>query len=303
LLAELSPLVRLGIAHEEQHQELLLTDILHAFSQNPLQPAYAGPSASAFARPAAPLAEPLRFVTFPGGLREIGASARGFAFDNERPRHRRWLEPFALAERLVCVRELKAFIEAGGYRTPSLWLSEGFDMVRARGLASPMHSSYEGGRLHVFSLAGARVVHDDEPVVHVSYYEADAIARFLGARLPTEAEWETVAEGEAPRGNFADGSLRPQPASSAPAAASGVRQLFGDAWEWTQSSYEPYPGYEVSRGALGEYNGKFMVSQMVLRGGSCLTPRGHVRASYRNFWHPPTQFQMTGIRLARGVQA
>jgi len=308
-LAQVLPTVQLGIAHEEQHQELLLTDILHAFSQNPLRPAYTGAPASAFARPEAPPSarasapDPLAFVTFPGGLREIGAPARGFAFDNERPRHRRWVEPFALGDRLVCVRELKAFIDAGGYRAPSLWLSEGFDMVRARGLTSPLHSSYEDGSLNVFTLAGARVAHDDEPVVHVSYYEADAIARFLGARLPTEVEWETVAEGEALRGNFSGGSLRPQPASSAPGGASGVRQLFGDAWEWTQSGYEAYPGYEVTRGALGEYNGKFMVSQMVLRGGSCFTPRGHVRASYRNFWHPPTQFQMTGIRLARGVPA
>jgi ergothioneine biosynthesis protein EgtB len=299
-LALVLPAVQLGIAHEEQHQELLLTDILHAFSQNPLRPAYR-PEAPPSARVSPPA--PLAFVTCPGGLREIGATARGFAFDNERPRHRRWVEPFALGDRLVCVRELKAFIDAGGYRAPSLWLSEGFDMVRARGLTSPMHSSYEDGCLNVFTLAGARVAQDDEPVVHVSYYEADAIARFLGARLPTEVEWETVAEGEALRGNFSDGSLRPQPASSASSGASGVRQLFGDAWEWTQSSYEPYPGYEVSRGALGEYNGKFMVSQMVLRGGSCITPRAHVRASYRNFWHPPTQFQMTGIRLARGVPA
>jgi ergothioneine biosynthesis protein EgtB len=299
-LAQALPIVELGIAHEEQHQELLLTDILHAFSENPLRPAYrpeATPSGCS------PQPDPMRFVSRAGGLLEVGAPATrgGFAFDNERPRHKRWIEPFALADRLVSVRELKAFIDAGGYRTPSLWLSDGFDVVRARGLASPMHSSYEDGCLTVFTLAGARVARDDEPAVHVNYFEADAIARFLGARLPTEAEWETFAEGEAVRGNFSDGALRPQPASRAPDSVSGVRQLFGDAWEWTQSSYEPYPGYEVSSGALGEYNGKFMVSQMVLRGGSCLTPPGHVRASYRNFWHPGTQFQMAGVRLARRV--
>jgi ergothioneine biosynthesis protein EgtB len=298
-LARALPILELGIAHEEQHQELLLTDILHAFSESPLRPAYR-PEATSSGR--SPQPDPLRFVPRAGGLLEIGARAgAGFTFDNERPRHKRWIEPFAVADRLVSVRELKAFIDAGGYRTPSLWLSDGFDVVRARAMTSPMYSSYEDGRLTVFTLAGARVARDDEPVVHVSYYEADAIARFLGARLPTEAEWETLAEGEAVRGNFSDGALHPQPASSAQDGLSGVRQLFGDAWEWTQSSYEPYPGYEVSGGALGEYNGKFMVSQMVLRGGSCLTPRGHVRASYRNFWHPRTQFQMAGIRLARAA--
>jgi ergothioneine biosynthesis protein EgtB len=296
-LARALPVVEIGIAHEQQHQELLLTDILHAFSENPLRPAYR-PEPPASVHPRVP--GPLRFVPYAGGLWEIGVpEGRGFAFDNERPRHKRWLEPFAIADRLVTVGELRAFIDGGGYRTPSLWLSDGFDVVRARSLTAPRYASYEDGRMTVFTLAGPRAARDDEPAAHVSYYEADAIARFLGARLPTEAEWETVAEGEAVRGNFADGPLRPRPAGG----ASGVRQLFGDAWEWTQSAYEPYPGFAISRGALGEYNGKFMVSQMVLRGGSCLTPPGHVRASYRNFWHPRTEFQMTGIRLARGGAA
>ena len=237
---------------------------------------------------------------------QIGAAAdSGFAFDNEQPRHKRWVEPFELADRLVSVRELKAFLDAGGYRTPSLWLSEGFDFVRASAATSPLYSTYEDGQLQMLTLRGMRVASDDDPVVHVSYYEADAIARFLGARLPTEAEWETFAEGNPVRGNFADdGPLRPLPATAASAAdAHGVRQLFGDAWEWTRSSYEPYPGYTAPSGALGEYNGKFMVSQIVLRGGSCLTPDGHVRASYRNFWPPATRFQMAGIRLARGASA
>jgi ergothioneine biosynthesis protein EgtB len=299
-LARVLPIVELGIAHEEQHQELLLTDILHAFSESPLRPSY---------RPEAPQPvrsaeqDPLRFVTCDGGLRQIGASA-GFAFDNEGPRHKRWVEPFELADRLVSVGELKAFIDAGGYRTPSLWLWEGFDFVGARSATSPLYSTYEDGQLRVFSLAGLRVASDDEPVVHVSYYEADAIARFLGARLPTEAEWETLAAERAVRGNFSDDDvLRPLPAPAASPDGRGLRQLYGDAWEWTQSSYEPYPGYSAPSGALGEYNGKFMVNQIVLRGGSCLTPSGHVRASYRNFWHPQTQFQMAGIRLARGVSA
>ena len=195
-------------------------------------------------------------------------------------------------------------MDAGGYRTPSLWLSEGFAFVRERAITSPLYSSYEDGELYVFTLGGSRRASDDEPAAHVSYYEADAIARFLGARLPTEAEWETFGEQSDVRGNFAgNGVYRPLPASAVSAHRGGARQLFGDAWEWTQSSYDPYPGYKAPAGALGEYNGKFMVSQLVLRGGSCLTPTGHMRASYRNFWHPHTRFQMAGIRLARGVSA
>jgi ergothioneine biosynthesis protein EgtB len=300
-LARVLPVVELGIAHEEQHQELLLTDILHAFSESPLRPAYR-PEVLAPARRLGP--DPIRFATSDGGLRQIGASGTGFAFDNERPRHRRWVEPFELADRLVSVRELKDFMDAGGYRTPSLWLSEGFAFVRARAITSPLYSSYENGELYVFTLGGSRQASDDEPAVHVSYYEADAIARFLGARLPTEAEWETFGEESDVRGNFAgNGVYRPLPASAVSAHPRGVSQLFGDAWEWTQSSYDPYPGYKAPTGGLGEYNGKFMVSQLVMRGGSCLTPTGHVRASYRNFWHPHTRFQMAGIRLARGVSA
>jgi ergothioneine biosynthesis protein EgtB len=292
--------LELGIAHEEQHQELLLTDILHAFSLNPLRPAF---SPEAGADPAAADPQPLCFVPFDGGLCEIGLPAGlGFAFDNEEPRHKRWLEPFALADRLVTVRELKAFMEEGGYRTPSLWLAEGFDFVREHGITSPLHTRWDGERLEAFTLAGSRAPGNDEPAAHLCYYEADAIARFLGARLPTEAEWECVAVRRSERGNFADdGVLRPLPCRGSEGDSPGVRQIFGDAWEWTSSSYEPYPGYRAPPGPLGEYNGKFMVNQVVLRGGSCLTSRRHVRASYRNFWHPHTRFQMTGVRLARGI--
>jgi len=300
-LARILPVVELGVAHEEQHQELLLTDILHAFSESPLRPAYRAESPSlANSPPREPV--PIHYLASEGGLLQIGAAAdAGFAFDNERPRHKRWVDPFELSDRLVSVRELKAFIEAGGYRTPSLWLAEGFDFVRAHALTSPLYSKYEDGRLALFTLAGTRVPADDEPVAHISYYEADAIARYLGARLPTEAEWETFAEGRAVRGNFAGSEVfHPLPAPAASPEVREVGQLFGDAWEWTQSSYEPYPGYQAPSGALGEYNGKFMVSQLVLRGGSCLTPDGHLRASYRNFWPPATRFQMAGIRLARG---
>jgi ergothioneine biosynthesis protein EgtB len=309
-LGRVLPIVELGVAHEEQHQELLLTDILHAFAQSALAPAYLGEGAASPGN-AAPAAEPapLRFVPFEGGLSEIGSEA-GFMFDNEAPRHRRWLEPFALADRLVTVRELKAFLDDGGYEDPALWLSEGFAFVHAQGLKVPLYTTYEDGQLRAFTLAGTRVPGDDEPAAHLSYYEADAIARFLGARLPTEAEWEVAAAdvaraaGPGPRpGNFAeDGVLRPLPArrEGGEEAEPRVRQIFGDAWEWTSSSYEPYPGYRASAGALGEYNGKFMVNQIVLRGGSCLTPRRHVRPPYRNFWPPHTRFQMTGVRLARG---
>jgi ergothioneine biosynthesis protein EgtB len=297
------PVVELGIAHEEQHQELLLTDILHAFSENPLQPSFLEDTDEIRSAPS-PTEEPgLHFVPFEGGLHDVGAALEvSFAFDNERPRHKQWVEPFAVANRLVTVGELKAFLREGGYRTQSLWLSEGFDLVRSSQLGGPLYTAYEDGELRVFTLAGPRVAADDEPVVHVNYYEADAIARFLGARLPTEAEWEIAAADAPVRGNFVeDGVLRAVRASAAPADARGMRQLFGDAWEWTRSSYDPYPGYRAPAGALGEYNGKFMVNQRVLRGGSCLTSQRHVRASYRNFWHPHTRFQMTGIRLAREI--
>jgi len=299
VLARVLPVLELGIAHEEQHQELVLTDILHAFSQNPLRPAFLTDAAQP---PARAEARPIRFVPFDGGLREIGAQAdAGFSFDNEQPRHKRWVEPFALADRLVTMRELKAFIDDGGYADPALWLSDGFSFVQAHGITSPLYTTYEAGRLEAFTLAGARLPSDDEPATHLSYYEADAIARFLGARLPTEAEWEVASASSPVCGNFAeDGVLRPLPAGPVE-SQDLVRQLFGDAWEWTSSSYEPYPGYRASPGALGEYNGKFMVSQIVLRGGSSFTPRRHMRSSYRNFWHPRTRFQATAVRLARGA--
>jgi ergothioneine biosynthesis protein EgtB len=308
-LARLLPILELGIAHEEQHQEWILTDIHHAFAENPLRPAYldrkSEPSISSDAAP-------MRFIGFEGGLYEIGAPEEvPFCFDNERPRHKAWVEPFALADRLLTVSDLRAFVASGGYKTPSLWLSDGFDLVRAERLSAPLYVSLEDGELTDFTLQGSRCPSDDEPIAHVSFYEADALARFMGARLPTEAEWEVAAVhasadgnlGDPRRpavGNFADDEvLRPvaHPALRAP----GIAQLFGDAWEWTISSYDPYPGYTPPSGAIGEYNGKFMVSQKVLRGGSCLTPRRHVRATYRNFWHPATRFQMTGVRLARDV--
>jgi ergothioneine biosynthesis protein EgtB len=297
-LAELTPIVELGLAHEEQHQELLLTDVLHAFAQNPLAPAYREGAAV----PAAADTAPLRWIEHGGGLVEIGARQGGFHFDNEAPRHRVWLEPFALASRLATMGELRAFVDEGGYRRPELWLSEGWEWVQRENVVAPAYVRGDGdGAWRVFGLDGERDASPAEPAAFLSYYEADALARFLGARLPTEAEWEAVAAQAALHGNWLDtDALRPLPAPHVP-GGTAPQQLFGDAWEWTRSAYEAYPGYAPAAGALGEYNGKFMVSQLVLRGGSCFTPAGHVRASYRNFWHPDTRFQVTGVRLARSV--
>lgn len=295
-IATLRPVLELGLAHEEQHQELLLTDILNAFSENPLRPAYRTSGATTSDDGAGGL--PMRFVDYPGGSTEIGvASADAFAFDNELPRHRVWLEPYALADRLVTVGEWKAFADAGGYDTATFWLADGLDFVRAHGIRAPLYARRDGGALVVFGLDGVREAADDEPLAHVSFYEADAIATFLGARLPTEEEWESAAASRPENdANFREsGALRPLPAVP---GGTGLRQLFGDVWEWTRSSYSPYPGFAAGAGAIGEYNGKFMVNQLVLRGGSCFTPRGHVRPTYRNFWHPGTRFQMTGVRLA-----
>jgi len=275
---------------------------LNAFSANPLLPAY---------RPAQPEAvttvatapRSIQFIFHPGGLVEVGAShATGFHFDNEGPRHRVWIEPFEIGDRLVTVAEWKAFADAGGYDTPSLWLSEGYEWVQTQSVRTPLYTRREGAALLVFGLGGEREALDSEPITNVSYFEADAVARFLGARLPTEFEWELVAAPMPAEGRFLQsGALRALPA---PAQRNGEPvQLYGDAWEWTQSPYAPYPGYHPPPGALGEYNAKFMVNQMVLRGGSAFTPEGHMRASYRNFWPPATRFQLTGVRLARGAKA
>ena len=302
--------IELGANHEEQHQELLLTDILHAFYTNPLRPAYlkAGQefSSSESLLPRSegrdlghPVRrEPLRFVEFAGGLVDVGFSGNGFCYDNELPRHRVFLEPFALGDRLVTNGEFAKFIADGGYREPELWLSAGWDAVEQNGWRAPLYWNQDGETWKLFTLRGEVSLEEAEaaPVSQVSYFEADAYARWAGKRLPTEMEWEVAAEGHGVAGNLLDtGSLRPVPAPNAGAA---LTQMWGDCWEWTASAYLGYPGFEPLAGSLGEYNGKFMSGQMVLRGGSCATPKAHIRSSYRNFFQPETRWQFSGIRLA-----
>ncbi|MFY9975769.1 MAG: ergothioneine biosynthesis protein EgtB [Chromatiaceae bacterium] len=286
----------IGLNHEQQHQELLVTDIKRNLAHNPLRPAYRADL------PESPPGEPdlVRYLDFEGGLVEIGAGPDGFAWDNERPRHRVYLPPFALADRLVTNGEYLEFIADGGYRAPALWLADGWGWVRSQNIHAPLYWESPGesghGEWRVMTLAGMRPLNPAEPVSHLSYYEADAFATWAGRRLPTEAEWEHAATGAPVSGNFVDdGWLAPRPA----AAPDGrLRQLFGDCWEWTASAYLPYPGYRPAPGALGEYNGKFMCNQMVLRGGSCATSRDHCRASYRNFFYPQERWQLMGLRLA-----
>lgn len=287
---EIAARVTLGCQHEEQHQELFLTDIKYNLSINPLKPAYRADL------PASPQdsGRALDWIEQLGGIQEIGHGGADFAFDNERPRHRVLLPDHALASRLVTNAEYLAFIEAGGYRRPGLWLSDGWRTVRECGWQAPLYWERIDGDWWVYTLAGPRPLNEHEPVCHVSFYEADAYARWAGVRLPTEVEWEAQARGQSVRGNLREaGHLHPWP------AVGDAGQWFGDVWEWTASSYAPYPGYRPAAGALGEYNGKFMVNQMVLRGGSCVTPAAHIRASYRNFFYPADRWQFSGIRLAQ----
>jgi ergothioneine biosynthesis protein EgtB len=268
----LNDVIELGTHHEQQHQELILTDLKHLFAQNPLAPVYreSGP------HPARTDLRDARFVAFPAGVREVGHAGGGFAFDNEGPRHRVYLEPFALASRPVTNREYLAFIDAGGYRDPEPWLADGWAAVQRSGWEAPLYwQRRDEGGWWTFTLRGLRELALDEPVVHVSFYEADAFARWAGARLPTEMEWEVAA-----------------------ASNTELAQLSGEVWQWTRSAYAPYPGYAPPAGALGEYNGKFMSNQIVLRGGSCATPADHTRVTYRNFFYPDARWQFSGIRLA-----
>jgi ergothioneine biosynthesis protein EgtB len=306
LAPETLDVIELGLHHEQQHQELLVTDIKHLFSINPLAPVY-----RASKTPEAVAVRSLRWHEFEGGVVETGFAGSGFAFDNELPRHRVYLEPFALASRPIRNAEYVSFIEDGGYRRPELWLSEGFAKIQQEGWSAPLYWQRQDDRWWQFTLAGMRPLRMEEPVCHVSFYEADAFARWADCRLPTEAEWEQAALGVPVEGNFLEaGRFHPDaasPISQPPGQAAGASgpgdehplQLFGDVWEWTASPYRPYPGFRAAKGALGEYNGKFMSSQMVLRGGSCVSPRSHLRASYRNFFYPDARWQFSGFRLAR----
>ena len=294
---EIRGLIELGIHHEQQHQELILTDIKHAFSGNPLWPAYQKP------RPrteSPPLAEP-SWCEHEAGVHEIGHEGDRFAFDNERPRHAVHLISYALASRPVSCGEYLAFMQDGGYQRPALWLAEGWDTARREGWEAPGHWRRETPEepWEIFTLHGPRGLDEDEPVTHVSFFEADAYARWREARLPTEAEWEAAAQGREIEGNFVEsGMLHPRTSAPVPEREA---QLFGDVWEWTASPHVAYPGYRAPRGPVGEYNGKFMCNQFVLRGGSCATPASHVRASYRNFFWAEARWQFSGIRLARDL--
>ena len=293
LSGEIKKLAELGMNHEQQHQELIVTDIKHAFWSNPLRPAYQ----SADEGELSPQTSALAFHSYPEGLREIGADADHFHFDNEGQRHKVFLPAFRLATRLATCGEYLAFIADRGYSRPELWLSDGWKAVQEHGWTAPLYWEKSGDQWLHFTCSGMREVEASGPVCHVSYYEADAFARWAGARLATEFEWETVAAESQVAGNFLeDGKFHPQAAHSKDAGH--PLQMFGDVWEWTASAYLPYPGYRPAAGALGEYNGKFMCGQMVLRGGSCVTPRSHIRATYRNFFPPETRWQFSGIRLA-----
>jgi len=283
---DVAALVELGVNHEQQHQELLLMDIKHVLAVNPLRPAYA-PDDQATPRPAAPADE---WIGHPGGVVRTGHGGEGFCFDNEGPRHDELLAPFALRGALVTAGEWLEFVDDGGYRQPALWMSDGWATVQAETWEAPGYWTRDSDGWSVQTLCGPRAVDPDEPVVHVSWYEADAFARWAGCRLPTEAEWEAVAGGRRDEAlGVASWALHPR---------AGGEQWCGEAWQWTASAYAPYPGFRPAAGAVGEYNGKFMVNQQVLRGGACVTPPGHTRTTYRNFFYPASRWAFSGVRLA-----
>jgi ergothioneine biosynthesis protein EgtB len=294
-LDRLGPLIELGLNHEQQHQELIVTDLKHALSANPLRPAYCEELAQEGPVP------PLDWVTVPEGLVWVGHDGTGFAFDNESPRHRVFLQGFRLASRLVTNEEYLCFVDDGGYDRPELWLSDGWAARQTNSWNSPLYWERQASEWFAMTLAGLQPLRTGDPVSHVSFYEADAFARWAGARLPTEEEWESMAATVPVTGHFLDtGRFHP---SACPASddAGSLVQLYGDVWQWTRSPYTPYPGYAPTEGALGEYNGKFMCNQMVLRGASCATPRSHARPTYRNFFPPDARWQFTGIRLAQDL--
>jgi ergothioneine biosynthesis protein EgtB len=291
---DLKALVDLGIQHEQQHQELILTDVKHMLSCNPLRPAYQKNW------PLTPIhAREQSWIPVRGGERQVGYAGGGFSFDNETPRHTVWLRDFEIASHPVNHGDVIEFIDAGGYRRPELWLSAGWDAVATRGWEAPLYWERRGGRWYTFTLHGMAPVERNTPACHMSFYEADAFARWAGARLPTEAEWEVATENVPIEGNFLEsGALHPLALREATAPGE-LAQVFGDVWEWTRSDYAPYPGFRPAKGAVGEYNGKFMCNQYVLRGGSCVTSASHIRPTYRNFFPADARWQFSGVRLAR----
>ncbi len=297
LLAALEPIITLGFHHEQQHQELLVTDIKHVLSRNPLSPVYRASSVIESA-----LVPSLEWISFPEGLHWIGHEGQGFAYDNEGPRHRRFVDAFQLASRLVTNGEYLQFMEDGGYQNPLMWLSEGWSTVRAEEWQAPFYWEKRADGWWNMTLSGMRKVAEAEPVCHVSYFEADAYARWAGARLPTEAEWEVAARDVLVSGeDFVENGHYHPTALNIASTNGKLAQMYGGVWEWTQSSYDPYPNFQPGAGAVGEYNGKFMCNQYVLRGGSCATSSTHIRSTYRNFFPANARWQFMGIRLARGV--
>ena len=285
-------ILELGVNHEQQHQELIVTDIKHAFWTNPLRPQYQPPGPIKVIESAS---SPLSWITFNEDIYDVGHDGYGFAFDNELPRHRTYLKSFRVASRLVTNAEYLGFMADGGYQRPELWLSDAWDHINANGWTAPLYWEREGDAWTVFTCQGRAQLNLNEPVCHVSFYEADAFARWAGARLPTEFEWEVAANLIGVRGNLLEsGAYHPSPARP----DKNLQQIFGDVWEWTASPHAAYPGYRPAPGAVGEYNAKFMCNQMVLRGGSCVTPQSHMRASYRNFFSPRARWQFSGIRMA-----
>ena len=314
LFEKIAPLIILGIHHEQQHQELLITDIKHVLAQNPLHPVFKKGRARS---PSASADRPRRFIEFDEGVVEIGHNGSGFSYDNEGPRHRALVLAFSLADRLITNGEYLEFMADHGYSRPEFWLSLGWQTVNEQRWEAPLYWEKRDGEWSNFTLSGFRPVGKDEPVTHLSYFEADAFANWSGARLPTEFEWERAAAEIEIDGNFVESerfhpaAIPPMPSpQSSPSGRGGreapsegeLHQMFGDVWEWSRSSYSPYPGYRAEPGALGEYNGKFMCNQYVLRGGSCATSRTHIRKTYRNFFQPDKRWQFTGIRLARDLQ-
>ena len=289
-----APVIEIGLHHEQQHQELMLTDIKHVFSINPLHPVYTNIEDKRIGN-----IPPVNWIPFEEGIYKIGHAGKSFSYDNETPHHKEFVETFSLASRLITNNEYIKFIDDGGYKKPELWLSDGAAILAAEKWNAPLYWEKVDGEWWNFKLTGFKKVNPDEPVCHISFYEADAFSRWAGARLPTETEWEIAASDQEIKGNFVENNnFHPAPVSE---EKNELKQMFGDVWEWTRSSYSPYPGYKTLPGALGEYNGKFMSGQMVLRGGSCATSVTHIRKTYRNFFPPDARWQFMGIRLAKDI--